>query len=511
MNYQKKILLLIAVSTVVRLFFASLTELGADEVYYWTYALKLQWNYFDHPPIVAWLIRLTTGNLIFHNEIFIRLGAVITAAICTWLIYKLGTFIHNVQTGWYAALLYTTSLYCSFTVGANIVPDSPELVFWLASILLLIKISRLADDSPGLDKLWCLFGLTAGLCIMSKVHGVFLWFGVLLYVLIVNRNLLKHRGIYLSAVITLIIVSPIIIWNIQNNFITYKFHSSRVSMIGSGFYLWGFIKEVFGEIATNNPVNVFLLISAVILAIKGKLPVDKKEIMILLFCSLPLIITVLIIALSRETFPYWSGPAYSTLLILPAVKLATGSKSSLQNIPKVIKVATIYMLIIAVLDILVINYFPGTISAQKYGLKTGNLDLSLDSYGWKEAGEKFDSLYKSDVVKKTMPFNAPIIATNWDTGAAIEFNVSRKTRQEVIGMGDIFDLHQYYWTNKYKTPLKDGDSAYLIVPSNTFFYRTFNEVSRHFSYFEEPLVITQYRSGVLCRYVYVFRMRGYKK
>ncbi|MDF2433262.1 MAG: hypothetical protein JWP44_2893 [Mucilaginibacter sp.] len=511
MSYQKKILLLIAVSTALRLFFASLTELGADEVYYWTYALKLQWNYFDHPPIVAWLIRLTTGNLMFHNEIFVRLGAVLTSAICTWLIYKLGTLINNVQTGWYAALLYTTSIYCSVTAGTNIIPDGPELVFWLASILLLIKISRLADNDRKSDMLWCLFGLTAGLCIMSKVHGVFLWFGVLLYVLIVNRNLLKNRGIYLSAVITLIIVSPIIIWNVQNDFITYKFHSSRVSITGSGIYLAGFVKEVFGEIAANNPVNVFLLISAVILAFKGKLPVDKKETMILLFCSLPLIITVLIIALSRETFAYWSGPAYTTLLILPAVKLATGTKNSLQNIPKVIKGAMIYMLVIAVLDILLINHFPGTMSTQKYGLKTGNLDLSLDSYGWKEAGEKFDSLYKSDVVKKLMPLNAPIIATNWDTGAAIEFNVSSKTRQEVIGMGDIFDIHEYYWTNKYKTALKDGDSAYLIVPSNTFFYRTFNKVNNHFRSFEEPLVITQYRSGVLCRYVYVFRMRGYKK
>jgi len=48
-------------------------ELGNDEVYYQTYAQHLQWNYFDHPPMVALLIRLSTINLFFHNEFFVPL------------------------------------------------------------------------------------------------------------------------------------------------------------------------------------------------------------------------------------------------------------------------------------------------------------------------------------------------------------------------------------------------------------------------------------------------------
>ena len=96
-------------------------ELGNDEVYYQTYARHLQWNYFDHPPLVALLIRLSTCNLFFHQEFFIRLGPVCCAAAGTWLIFKTGKLLQNPRTGWIAALL-TTPLF--------ILPSLRELLFF---------------------------------------------------------------------------------------------------------------------------------------------------------------------------------------------------------------------------------------------------------------------------------------------------------------------------------------------------------------------------------------------
>lgn len=510
MNYQKKLLLLIVVSTIARLIIASTIELANDEVYYWAYSLKLQWNYFDHPPLVAWLIRLTTANLLLHNEFFVRLGAVLSAAICTWLIFKIGTVIKNMQVGWFAALLYTSSIYGSLVAGTFIMPDSPQMVFWLASILLLIKISRLTANDPKFNLLWCLFGIMSGLCIMSKVHGVFLWFGVALYALISNRNWLKHRGIYLSAIIALIIVSPIIIWNIQNNFISYQFHSSRINLTGAGIQTNRFIKELFAVIVTNNPVNFFLICSSLWWAFKGKLSVDKKDIQLLLFCGLPLIVIVLFISLFRETMAHWPGPAYSCLLILPAIKLASVTKRETFNIPNVVKVALVYMIIIAVANPFIVNYFPGTLSQQKEGIKTGTEDVTVDMYGWKEAGEKFDSLYRSDVAKKIMPSGAPIIVTSWFPAAHIDFYIASKTKQQTIGIGNILNLHQYYWMNKYKQSLKNGDNAYYIVPSNLFTYKNLNEVTKNFTYYDTPYVISHFRGGIICKKLYVFRVKGYK-
>ena len=95
LDTRKKVFLLILFSALVRCAVAYFLEFGNDEVYYWTYAQHLQWNYFDHPPMVALLIRLGTFNLYLHNELFVRAGSIICAAINTWLIYLIGKKISD--------------------------------------------------------------------------------------------------------------------------------------------------------------------------------------------------------------------------------------------------------------------------------------------------------------------------------------------------------------------------------------------------------------------------------
>lgn len=110
-----------------------------------------------------------------------------------------------------------------------------------------------------------------------------------------------------------------------------------------------------------------------------------------------------------------------------------------------------------------------------------------------------------------MPSGAPIIVTSWFPAAHIDFYIASKTKQQTIGIGNILNLHQYYWTNKYKKQLKNGDSAYYIVPSNLFTYKNLNEVTDRFTHCAPPFVVSQFRSGVLCKKIYIFRLKGYRK
>ena len=510
MSYQKKTIILIIVFTVFRLLFASALELNADESYYWTFASHLQWNYFDHPPMVAWLIRITTLNLHLNTELAVRSGAIISSAICTWLIFKIGEQVNNSLTGWYAAVMYTASIYCSLIAAAYIIPDSPQMVFWLGSIFILLKIFLKADKKISTNLLWCKFGLLCGLCIMCKVHGIFIWLGAILYILIFDRSWLKNRSLYVAALITLIVISPIIIWNIQHDFITYRFHSSRVSVAGAIVNLKQFAKLIVEIISINNPFNIFLIITSISLIAKGKMRDQQKTTRVLLLCSAPLIIFILVISVFRETFPHWSSPAFSTLFILPAIMLANKFEEKKKFLPTSLKWALAYTLFIGTITILTINYFPGTLSKNKEGMKFGADDTTLDTYGWRSAAAKFDSLYRSDVAKKIMPANASIIATNWAPASNIEFYFTPLTHQQVIGIGDFSNLHQYYFTNHYKKPLMPGDDAYYIISSNEFYYSGFNAVAGRFKTYSYPLVILQYRSQGLCKKVYVFRFKGYR-
>src|SRR5204862_89025 len=190
--------LLIAISFIARCILACITELNNDEVYYWTYAKKLQWNYFDHPPGLALLLKIFTLNLHFQQEFFLRLGSIVCAAVSTWLIYLIGKKIKNEFTGIIAAVLFTASPYCSIIAGLLVIPDAPQLVFWLTSILLMLNIIDPQARRRKLQQRFVLLGLCIGCCMLCKIHGVFLWVGFLSYIIFYQRKLLRQSFLFYS-------------------------------------------------------------------------------------------------------------------------------------------------------------------------------------------------------------------------------------------------------------------------------------------------------------------------
>src|SRR5579875_3946103 len=62
--------------TVVRLLWiaSGATDLYPDEAQYWLWSLHPAFGYYSKPPVVAWLIALTTG-LFGESELAVRLSA----------------------------------------------------------------------------------------------------------------------------------------------------------------------------------------------------------------------------------------------------------------------------------------------------------------------------------------------------------------------------------------------------------------------------------------------------
>ena len=220
-RFHRNLFWLIAVSSILRLIAAATLELGNDEVYYWTYALYPDWSHFDHPPLVGVFIQLFSLNLLFDSEIFIRLSSVVFAAFNTWLFFKIGKRLKNEIVGWYASLLYTASLYSSLIVGVFILPDTPQVFFWLMSLYLMLDILPNRELPAGSKQKMIFLGLTIGLGMLSKYNSVFLWIGTGLYIIFYNRNWLKTYQLYLSIIISGLLLIPILYWNVQNDFISF--------------------------------------------------------------------------------------------------------------------------------------------------------------------------------------------------------------------------------------------------------------------------------------------------
>ncbi|WP_406827266.1 ArnT family glycosyltransferase [Pedobacter sp. KACC 23697] len=494
--------------TVIKLIIASATALGNDEVYYWTYALNLQWNYFDHPPFVAWLIRTTTANLHIHNELAVRFGAIMASSCATLIVYKTGKLLLNDRVGWYGVLLYSSSFYCSIIAGTFILPDSPQMIFWLWSIFLLLKITESIEQGIPTLRDWCWFGLAAGLCMMCKIHGAYLWVGVILFALFGNRKLWVQKGMYIAMLISLIIVSPLIIWNIRHHFITYTYHSNRISLFHAGINPLAFARETGGQIFYNNPIVFFLAWMAVFSFIKTKNLIVKRQIQLLLFCALPLIATLIFLSIFRDTLPHWSGPAYCCLIFLSALKLES---FSLSKVKAIIGAGILFFLLIVSAGLWAINFYKGTFSSQKDAVKLGMGDPTLDLYGWKETGRIIDSVYRVDQSLEKDKTAQTIVITKWFPAAHLDFYVCNKTGLRTYGIGEIFDLHQYYWSNQSKPKLITGNNAYYIVPSNLYDENSINLIKSQFKSCPAPIILPIFRNGAVCKNILLYKLNGYKK
>lgn len=233
----------------------------------------------------------------------------------------------------------------------------------------------------------------------------------------------------------------------------------------------------------------------------------KKEFSLLISCSLPLIIVLLALSLFRDTLPHWSGPAYSCLILISGVRLAFYHK---RRANQLIVMALSFYLAIVIAGVIVINFWPGTFGSTADKSTTGKGDVTLDLYGWKEMGMKFKQLYLTDQRKSVMQANAPIIINKWFPASHIDFYLTSLTQQETYAIGPLFDLHQYYFYNLRKQQPALGSDAYYIATSNTLKPEDLEVNKTAFEKIEAPTFIPIYRNGKICKYLLVYRLRGFR-
>jgi 4-amino-4-deoxy-L-arabinose transferase-like glycosyltransferase len=500
-TYQQKTILLIILFFILRCVLAFILELSNDESYYWTYSKSLKWNYFDHPPMIAYVIRLFTANLLLQQyDGFIRLGSVAGFTLSTWFIFKTTEAIHSDRAGWFAACLYSTSFYAGIMAGLHAMPDAPQMIFWTFCLWMLAKICT------GNQKwsTWVLFGISAGLCVMSKVHGVFLYFGLGLYILLLKRSWLAKPQLYMAFLLSLVITSPILIWNIQNDFATYIFHSSRVTISQMTINVKAFLEELTGQFFINNPFHVIIIIAALATMRRNHL-LHKPSLALFNFIALPLVLLLLFIALFRDTLPHWNGPAYISLIPLAGIYLAEQKNTSLYT--KLFRWGIAGFIAFSIGWPVVSNYYPGTYGI-KEGIELGKGDVTLDKYGWRQAGKQFARFYEAEVAKGQMPAGAPVVCYKW-WGAHVEYFFCRPLHIEMIGLGEMNTLHEYFWTNKEKLSKVNMTTVYCIIPSDEY-YNAEEQYSGYYNKIDSVTTIQLLRNNLPAHNFYVYRLSGWK-
>jgi dolichol-phosphate mannosyltransferase len=213
---------LIAYALVLRLVYAGSVELMPEETYYWNYARHLDFGYLDHPPMVAWLIRIATA-IFGQTEFGVRAGALCCGLITSIFVYKLTRNLFGAATA-LAALLLVQALPYFFLSGLLMTPDAVLVAAWAASLYFLER-ALIGHQA----RAWWFAGICLGIGMISKYSIALL--GPVAVAFMVwdppSRRWWRRSEPYVGALFALAIFSPVIIWNAQHEWASFAFQTSR--------------------------------------------------------------------------------------------------------------------------------------------------------------------------------------------------------------------------------------------------------------------------------------------
>ena len=508
---RRAVLWLIAIATLVRIRFAFATELGNDEVYYWAYAAFPDWSHFDHPPMVGWLIQLFTLNLRLDSEVFIRLAAVVSAAVATWLMYIVGRRLGGERAGLFAAILHTSAVYGSVLAGIIILPDAPLVVFWLLALWLLLEALPAQIIGPRERRLALLAGVAIGLAMLSKYQGVFIGAGAVLYVLLYGRRWLREPAFYGSIAIAAVIALPILIWNLKNDFISFTYQSGRVAP-GLSLRLDYLGTELAGQVLYQNPLTWLLIATAVFAVARGARVVDRADLRILLLNALPLWIVFTGFSLFRSTLPHWTGPAYLPLIALSGVywagRFGGPEKQGFAAVPWRLNASLPLLVVMLAAVTIAIQFIPQGYGREEPETRRGEGDPTMDMFGMDQVRAGVEEILERDVREDRIAEDAPIMSYRWFPAAHLDYYVATPLGRRLLAAGSLDAVHKYWWINRRREPLEVGDDAYYVAVSN--WYSDAEEsFGRLFDSIESPDTIRVEREGAHVKNAFVYRLRGY--
>ncbi len=190
-----------------------------DEAYYWVWSQRMQWSYFDHPPLIACLIRPFT-ELFGNNIAAIRIPAVVTWLVSCWLAWLFAWRIYRQQRVAALAVLVWSSLPIVQAGFHVVTPDIPLILFaWLSYYFCWRAVTSRST------RCWLLAGICAGLALLGKYPAILLLGTVFIALLFSSegRRELFSRGPWLAAAVAALLFFPVVLWNYQHDWISFAF------------------------------------------------------------------------------------------------------------------------------------------------------------------------------------------------------------------------------------------------------------------------------------------------
>lgn len=296
--------LILLAGFVLRGLLAVILPPGYDESYYLFYGQHPALSYFDHPPAVALWSALGQGLpslLRLEPVLALRLPGLFSYTASLALLASATGRWFGARAAWIAAALGSLSPLLLACGGLLLLPDSPLL---LMMSVLLWWLSRHPLHAP--RRAWesLLFGLILGALCLAKYQGLLLVLTLALLRLFdsLRQRQLRWRDTALVLLGFVATSAPLWIWNAQNDWVSFAFHSGRSAL--TVFHLQGPPLFLLSQLALLFPsIGVLLLLA--LLRGPGRL---------LQALAWPQLLLFLLLSARMQVLASWLVPAWWLLL-----------------------------------------------------------------------------------------------------------------------------------------------------------------------------------------------------
>jgi 4-amino-4-deoxy-L-arabinose transferase-like glycosyltransferase len=332
--------ILLALALGLRLIYAAAIELVPDEAYYWLWSRHLALGYFDHPPMIAYLIRAGTW-LLGDNPIGVRAVMAVMSVGTILIIMTIARRIlpNERATVWVSLMWIASPLLLGLGILAT--PDTPVVFFSTAALAFVALIAK-RDDQEGAPQaspgLWLLFGLFSGLAMVSKYTGVLLPAAVALAMLTSakGRGHYRRPWIYLSGMLALVVFSPVILWNKRHQWASFLFQIKHGTMIGgthpadtTAHALSRFFIDIGtylgGQLLVWTPILFFLVVVVLYHYWRHYRTLGQTDRLLLWTGTVPLVFFLVTVIPSHHTELNWPAFAYVPCSLLIGRWLSQGN------------------------------------------------------------------------------------------------------------------------------------------------------------------------------------------
>ena len=321
LRYGRRAAIALFALTALRLVLVAFVGLGDAEAYYWTWSQHPALSYYDHPPMVSWMIGATTwlgGNAPF----FVRLGPVLFFAATSVLVYLLARDMSGRRrVGFVALVLFQlTPAFAIGGQGAN--PDVPLGFFWMLAAWLFWRATT--QDRRALAPL---VGIVLGLAFLSKYFALLFMIAALVWLLRHEYRVWWRRPeLYVGLILAAALALPVVWWNLEHDWPSVRYHLIRRH--GAA----GFTLKQAGMFFGGQALYYSPLLFGVYLYALGQLvqrgwrgrghdtPERRRAFAYLATLAVPTILFFTVVGLwTPQTEPHWTAMAYLPLVIGTAI------------------------------------------------------------------------------------------------------------------------------------------------------------------------------------------------